>query len=160
MSTSNLQRPVVLRLLAAAGLLASGISLGGPAALAQSALSSDQLRACICTERAMDELRAEQQSRQSAYDQRIQQDRNLTQQIDRQRATMNPDDMSAQDQLREMIDMRGRLRAQIHDDFPALVLVNKKLNAQVNAYNAQCANRPIYRSDEAAASQNLICQKP
>jgi len=162
MSISKLQRPVVWRLLMAAGLLATGTLPAGHGALAQNAapITLDQLRACLCTERAIDELRPESQSRQSSYDQHIEQDRNLTQQIDKLRATMHPDDMSAEDQLREMIDMRARLRGQIHDEFPALVAVNKKLNAQVTAYNAQCTNRPIYRADEAAASQNLVCQKP
>jgi hypothetical protein len=162
MLTSNLQWPVSLRLLAVAGLMAAGASLGGRAAPAQTdaPMTPDQLRACICTEQAITQLREELQSRSSVYNQRTDRDRNLTQQIDKLRATMNPDDMSAQDQMREMIDMRGRLRAQIHDDFPALQLVSNKLNAQVSAYNANCVNRPIYRSDEAVASQNLTCLKP
>jgi hypothetical protein len=161
MSTSKRQRPVSRHLLAA-GLVAAGALLGGPMAPAQTnaPMTLDLLRACICTERAMAMLRQESQSRSSVYNQHVNQERSLTQQIEKMRATMNPDDMTAQDQMREMIDMRGRLRAQIHEEFPALQLVDNKLNAQVSAYNAQCANRPIFRSDEAAASQNLVCQKP
>jgi hypothetical protein len=158
---SKSKRPVSRHLLAA-GLVAAGALLGGRLALAQTTapMTPDLLRACICTERAIAMLRGESQSRWSVYNQHVDRERSLTQQIEKLRATMNPDDMSAQDQMREMIDMRGRLRAQIHEDFPALQLVSNKLNAQVSAYNAQCANRPIFRSDEAAASQNLVCQKP
>ena len=144
---------------AAALILAGSIVFAGPL-MAQSApaLTVPQIRACICQEQRIASLRTVTAEKDAAYRSRNDQVRDLTNQINQMTATMNPTDTLAQDQLSELIDLRARVQRQIRENaLPALQQATNALNAQVQGYNLNCANRTIYDTDDVEAHKNLNC---
>lgn len=135
----------------------------GPA-IAQStgqALTVDQIRACMCEEQTIARLRQGLAESQAAYDDRNGQIQRLTQKIDQMQATMDPNDVSAQDQLGELIDLRSRVEQQLNENaLPRLQKSTRELNNKVADYNGKCANRPIYETDQTAANKDFACPKP
>jgi hypothetical protein len=127
---------------------------------AQSApvLTVPQIRACLCQEQRISSLRAITAQKDADYKSRQQQSKDLSSQIDKMQATMDPSDSMAQDQLTELIDLRARVQQQIRENaLPALQQATNALNAQVQSYNAACANRTIYDTDDVEARKNLSC---
>ncbi len=147
-----------------AALLLTGLSMAAPAAMAQSAppaLTVNELRVCICQEQKIAGLRATTADKDAAYKDRLAQSKRLTAQINQMSATMNPTDSLAQDQLSELIDLRARVQQQIRENaLPALQQATNALNLEVQSYNAHCANRTIYDTDDVEAHKNLSCPKP
>jgi hypothetical protein len=144
---------------AAALILAGSIVFAGPL-MAQSApaLTVPQIRACICQEQRIASLRTVTAEKDAAYRSRNDQVRDLTNQINQMTATMNPTETLAQDQLSELIDLRARVQRQIRENaLPALQQATNALNAQVQGYNLNCANRTIYDTDDVEAHKNLNC---
>ncbi len=141
----------------------AGLWLCPHSAWAQSApaLTVPEIRSCICQEQRISSLRGITAQKDADYKSRQAQSKDLTAQIDKMRATMNPEDTMAQDQLGELIDLRARVQQQIRENaLPALQQATNALNAQVQSYNASCANRTIYDSDDVTARQNLVCPAP
>jgi hypothetical protein len=129
-------------------------------ALAQSAaaLTVPQIRVCICQEQKIASLRAVTASKDAAYRDRNNQVKDLTTQINQMTATMNSTDTLAQDQLSELIDLRARVQQQVRENaLPALQQATNALNREVQSYNAGCANRTIYDTDDVEAHKNLSC---
>lgn len=149
-----------LRGIVALGLL---VALSRPAA-AQSdnkALTVDQIRACLCEEQTIADLRQRLTASQANYDKSNAHIRHLTRQIEQLQATMDPNDTMAQDQLRELIDLRARVEQEMYEQsLPRLQKSTRDLNNEVADYNDRCASHPIYELDQAAAKQNLVCPKP
>jgi hypothetical protein len=147
-----------------AALILGASSLGGHMGFAQSAkpaLTVPELRVCICQEQTIAAMRATTADKDAAYKERTDQVKGLTAQIDQMTATMNPTDSMAQDQLSELIDLRSRVQQQIRERaLPALQQATNALNLQVQSYNANCANRTIYDTDDAEARKNLNCPAP
>ena len=147
-----------------AALTLAGLSAVAPVALAQSAkpaLTVPEIRACICQEQKIATMRGTTAEKDAAYRQRTDQIKGLTAQIDQMSATMNPSDSMAQDQLSELIDLRSRVQQQIRQGaLPALQQATNALNAVIQSYNANCANRTIYDTDDAEAHKDLNCPKP
>jgi hypothetical protein len=147
-----------------AALLLTGLLMAAPAAMAQSAkpaLTVTELRVCICQEQKIAALRATTADKDAAYKDRLAQSKGLTAQINQMSATMNPTDSLAQDQLSELIDLRARVQQQIRENaLPALQQATNALNLEVQSYNANCANRTIYDTDDVEAHKNLSCPKP
>jgi DNA anti-recombination protein RmuC len=144
--------------------VALAVAFGGWPAMAQtagSALTQDELRACLCEEQAIATLRQETQQRWAAYNNATAQEKKLNQQINEMRAKLYPYDASTRDQLDELISLRDRVHLQIRSQLlPALEQSTKALNVRIATYNARCVGRIVYQSDEAAARQNLVCPKP
>ena len=143
-----------------AALAVAGLSVAAPA-MAQTALSVPQIRACLCQEQKIATLRATTAAKDAAYKDRTEQSKGLTTQINQMTATMNPTDTLAQDQLSELIDLRARVQQHIRDNaVPALQQATNALNLEVQSYNATCANKTIYDTDDVEAHKNLVCPKP
>ncbi len=143
-------------LVAACGL--GGLFLSGSPAHAQQPLTVDEIRVCTCAEQTMAVLRQRNDDAHAAYEAQVQRDLHLSQQIEQLRATMNPGDLAAQDQLREMIDMRARVDQDMHQNaLPVWQNATRRLNDVVSRYNAACVGRPIYKIDDAEAKKNLVC---
>ena len=145
---------------AAGGLLLAAAVTGWQArpAVAQTALTVDQIRACLCEEQTLAKLRQSNDAAKAVYDDRSQHEQHLSQQIEQLRLSMDPNDLAAQDQLRELIDLRARAAQDVRETaLPAWQAATRRLNAAVGDYNANCANRPIYKIDDAEARKNLVC---
>ena len=54
-------------------------------------------------------LRQRVDAAKATYDERTQREQHLSQQIEQMQASIGPNDLSAQDQLRELLDLRGRV---------------------------------------------------
>lgn len=145
-------------------LVLLGLSMTAPVAIAQTpqpALTVNEIRACLCEEQKIAALRAATADKDAAYKDRTEQSKRLTAQINQMTATMSPTDTLAQDQLSELIDLRARVQHQIRDNaLPALQQATNALNLEVQKYNASCANRTIYDTDDVEAHKNLMCPKP
>ena len=143
-----------------AALVVAGLSTAAPA-MAQTALTVPQIRACLCQEQKIATLRALTADKDAAYKDRQSQSKGLTAQINQMTATMNPTDSLAQDQLSELIDLRARVQQQIRENaLPALQQATNALNLEVQSYNGTCANKTIYDTDDVEAHKNLVCPKP
>jgi len=147
-----------------AALVLAGLSLAPFMATAQTpqpALSVNEIRACLCEEEKIATLRGVTADKDADYKDRTSQSTGLTAQINQMTATMNPTDTLAQDQLSELIDLRARVQSHIRDTaLPALQQATNALNIEVQKYNASCANRTIYDTDDVEAHKNLMCPKP
>lgn len=143
-----------------AALVLAGLSMAAPA-MAQTALTVPQIRACLCQEQKIAALRATTAGKDADYKDRTEQSKGLTTQINQMTATMNPTDTMAQDQLSELIDLRARVQQQIREKaLPALQQATAALNLEVQSYNGTCANKTIYDTDDVEAHKNLVCPKP
>ena len=148
------------RAVLACGLLV-WVARAAGAQSAAPALTVDQIRACMCEEQTIARLRVGLATSQADYDGRNGHIRRLTQKIDQMRATMDPNDASAQDQLGELIDLRSRVEQQLYENaLPRLQKSTRALNNEVADYNAKCTNRPIYEVDQTAAKKDLVCPTP
>jgi hypothetical protein len=137
-------------------LLAASALAPRPAA-AQQALTVDQIRACLCEQQALTVLHQRVDAAKATYDERTQREQHLTQQIDQMQASIGPNDLSAQDQLRDLLDLRGRVsRDRFETALPAWQQATRNLDAVVADYNAKCL-KPMYKPDIAQAQANLVC---
>jgi hypothetical protein len=137
-------------------LLAASVLAPRPAA-AQQALTVDQVRTCLCEQQAMTVLRQRVDAAKATYDDRTQREQHLTQQIDQMQSSLSPSDLSGQDQLRELLDLRGRVsRDRIQTALPAWQQATANLNAVVQDYNTNCL-KPMYKMDVEQAQANLVC---
>jgi hypothetical protein len=139
-------------------ILLLAAALGPRPAAAQQALTVDEIRACACEEQTMAELRQRNDAAKAVYDDRVQHEQRLTQQIDQLRFSMDPNDLAAQDQLRELIDLRARVAQDRRDSaLPGWQEATRRLNTVVADYNAKCANHPVFKTDDEVARKNLVC---
>jgi hypothetical protein len=137
-------------------LLAASVLAPRPAA-AQQALSVDQIRTCLCEQQAMTVLRQRIDTAKATYDERTQREQRLSQQIEQMQSSIGPNDLSAQDQLRELLDLRGRVsRDRMQTALPAWQQAARNLDVVVQDYNANCL-RPMYKMDIAQAQAGLSC---
>jgi membrane-bound lytic murein transglycosylase B len=137
-------------------LLAASVLAPRPAA-AQQALTEDQIRVCLCEQQAMTVLRQRVDTAKATYDERTQREQRLSQQIEQMQSSVGPNDLAAQDQLRELLDLRGRVsRDRIQTALPAWQQAARNLDAVVQDYNANCL-KPMYKMDVERAQANLSC---
>jgi hypothetical protein len=137
-------------------LLAASVLAPRPAA-AQQALTVDQIRSCLCEQQALTVLRQRTDAAKATYDERTQREDRLTQQINQMQASIGANDLSAQDQLRELLDLRGRVsRDRLQTALPAWQQATRNLDAVVQDYNAKCL-KPMYKMDAERAQANLTC---
>jgi hypothetical protein len=137
-------------------LLAASVLAPRPAA-AQQALTVPQVRLCLCEQQAMTVLRQRVDTAKATYDERTQREQRLTQQIDQMQSSTSASDLSGQDQLRELLDLRGRVsRDRIQTALPAWQQATRNLDAVVQDYNANCL-KPMYKTDVEQAQASLSC---
>jgi membrane-bound lytic murein transglycosylase B len=137
-------------------LLAASVLAPRPAA-AQNALTADQVRVCLCEQQAMTVLRQRVDTAKATYDERTQREQRLTQQIEQLQSSTAATDLATQDQIRELLDLRGRVsRDRMQTALPAWQQAARNLDAVVKDYNANCL-KPMYRTDIEQAQANLMC---
>jgi hypothetical protein len=125
---------------------------------AADAMTADEIRDCMCRERALEALREETGVQQTKYNDARSRLQGLEAQIANMRKTMNPgDDLSVQI-LTEMIRQRDALNTQIRTTtYPETQAAVSKLNAGVADYNQRCTQRAMLKTDVDNASRNLVC---
>lgn len=143
---------------ATAFILSLGLGLPAPA---QTALTVDEIRDCLCREQALQTLRGQTDGQRLRYNDAQAELKSLEDQIANMRKTMNPDDELSVQILVEMVHRRDALNAQLRDTVgPETQAAVAKLNQAVSEYNGRCAQRTMLKIDVEAASRNLICPKP
>ena len=133
-------------------LLAASVLAPRPAA-AQQALTVDQIRACLCEQQAMTVLRQRVDAAKATYDERTQREQRLTQQIDQMQASIGANDLSAQDQLRELLDLRGRVsRDRFQTALPGLAAGDPQPRCRGARTTTPTCLKPMYKMDIAAGA--------
>jgi hypothetical protein len=124
-------------------------------------MTVDEIRDCMCQERALQNLRQETSAQQATYGNARTQLQSLNDQIEKTRSTMNPSDDISVQILAEMIRQRDALNTQIRStSYPQAQAAVAKLNAAVASYNQGCAQRSMLKTDVDAANRNLVCPAP
>jgi cell division protein FtsB len=146
-----------LAAVAPAALLLGAVVLFGRPAAAQQALTVEQIQACLCEDQAMTVLRQRNDAAKARYDSLTQRENTLSQQIDQLQSTITVNDLAAQDQLRELIDIRASIsQDRMRNALPAWQAAARQLDAVVQDYNLKCT-RPMYKMDLQRAQANLSC---
>jgi hypothetical protein len=154
---SGMTSKLGLAVVAPAALLLAGTLLLGRPAAAQEALTVDQIRACLCEDQAMTALRQRNDAAKARYDSLTQRENTLSQQIDQLQGTVTVNDLAAQDQLRELIDIRASIsQDRMRNALPAWQAAARQLDAIVQDYNLKCT-KPMYKLDLERAQANLSC---
>lgn len=121
-------------------------------------MTVDEIRDCMCRERALQALREETNVQQTRYNDARQQLQTIENQISNMRKTMNPDDDISVQILSEMIHQRDTLNTQIRTTtYPQTQDAVAKLNAAVSEYNQRCTQRAMLKTDVDNASRSLTC---
>ncbi|HWA44329.1 MAG TPA: hypothetical protein VHA10_14040 [Hypericibacter adhaerens] len=125
---------------------------------AADSMTVDEIRDCMCRERALQSLREETNVQQTKYNDARQQLQSLETQISNMRKTMNPEDDISVQILSEMIRQRDTLNTQIRTTtYPQTQDAVSKLNAAVSDYNQRCTQRAMLKTDVDNASRDLTC---
>lgn len=150
------------RAAAFAVLAAAAASAATPAAGQQlePALTVDELRYCLCLEQELSDGRAELDLRYGILKERENELERLGMDAQAMRASMDPDDVQAAEQLKDLIRRQETLRQLLRRDIvPAYQETVRSYNEALTAYNGTCANRRMYKPDVEKAKQNLQCGK-
>ncbi len=127
-------------------------------ALAEGAMTVDEIRDCMCREQALQTLRQETGVAQTRYSDARTRLQSLDNQIANMRKTMDPNDDISVQILSEMIHQRETLNNQIRaTSYPEAQAAVAKLNAAVADYNQRCTQRAMLKTDVDAASKSLSC---
>jgi hypothetical protein len=136
-------------------LLAASVLSPRPAVAQQARRWSS--RHCLCEQEAITVLHQRVDTSKATYDERTQREQRLSQQIEQMQGSIGPNDLSAQDQLRELLDLWGRVsRDRMETALPAGSRRSGNLNVVVQDYNANCL-KPIYTMDVKKAQASLSC---
>lgn len=145
----------VLGLLAAAGSFPAAAQSTGPA------MTTDEIRVCLCKKQAMDQKQDLVDTQASLLDERQQELNSLDAEIKRQAVTLPPDDVVGQQVLQDLIHQQMALRNLIQLDIrPAYNRSLADLRQVIETYNAECTSRPRYVFDAEEAEKNLVCPAP
>jgi len=102
-------------------------------------------------------LRQRVDTAKATFDERTQREQRLSQQIEQLQASTAATDLATQDQIRDLLDLRGRVsRDRMQTALPAWQQAARNLDAVVRDYNANCL-KPMYRTDIEQAQANLMC---
>ena len=149
--------PIRFSLIATSALFLA-VTIVQERALADDAMTVDEIRLCMCQEHELQDLRQQTATQQTRYNDARAQVQNLEAQIDKTRKTMDPSDDISVQILSEMIRQRDALNNQIRVTvYPETQAAVTKLNASVANYNQNCTQRSMLKTDVDNASRNLIC---
>ncbi len=144
-----------LGLLACTGLFPAAAQSTGPA------MTTDEIRVCLCKNQAMEQKRDLVDTQASLLDERQQELNSLDAEIKRQAAALPPDDVVGQQVLQDLIHQQMALRNLIQLDIrPAYNRSLAELRQVIETYNVECTSRPRYATDAQEAEKNLVCPAP
>ena len=153
-----------LRHLSVAGCFALLFLSASHGAMAQAtgpAMTTDEIRVCLCQEKLVEQRRAEVDAQAVLLDERQQELNGLDTEIKRQAAALPSSDQVGQQVLQDLIRQQMALRNMIQLQIrPAYNRSAADLRQQVETYNAQCTARPRYALDAQQAAANLVCPVP
>ena len=102
-------------------------------------------------------LRQRNDAAKTRFDSLTQRENTLSQQIDQLQNTASQGDLAAQDQLRELIDVRTSVsQDRMRNALPAWQAAAHQLDAIVQDYNLKCT-KPMFKMDLERAQANLSC---
>jgi len=153
-----------LRHLSVAACVSFFVLSSGHGVMAQAtgpAMTTDEIRVCLCQEQALEQKRSEADTQAALLDERQQELNSLDAEIKRQAAALPSSDQVGQqvlqDLIRQQMALRNMIQLQIRPSYNTLV---SDLRQRVEAYNAQCTARPRYALDAQQAAANLVCPVP
>lgn len=153
-----------LRHISVAGCFALLVLSASHGALAQAtgpAMTTDEIRVCLCQEKLVEQRRAEVDAQAALLDERQQELNSLDAEIKRQAAALPQSDQVGQQVLQDLIRQQMALRNMIQLQIrPGYNVLASDLRQQVEAYNAQCTARPRYALDAQQAAADLVCPTP
>lgn len=159
----NQDRRCGLRVAVRAAIFALGLAPVGTAAFAQSGaagtpLSAEEIRACLCLEQAITDLRRETDMQQSLRDERVTELNQVDQEIEQRRVTMDGSDPAAVQEMQHLVARQQMLRDLLHSEVGDAYRDRiKELNSRVALYNEQCTTRPMFKIEVERAKENLQC---
>lgn len=144
-----------LGLFAATGLFPAAAQSTGPA------MTTDEIRVCLCKKEAMDQKHDLVDTQASLLDERQQELNSLDAEIKCQAAVLPADDVVGQQVLQDLIRQQMALRNLIQLDIrPAYNRSLADLRQVIETYNTECTSRPRYAFDAEEAEKNLVCPAP
>lgn len=153
-----------LRHLSVAACVSFFVLSSGHGVMAQAtgpAMTTDEIRVCLCQEQALEQKRSEADTQAALLDERQQELNSLDAEIKRQAAALPSSDQVGQqvlqDLIRQQMALRNMIQLQIRPSYNTLV---SDLRQRVETYNAQCTARPRYALDAQQAAANLVCPVP
>ena len=153
------RRPFLPYFMAAAFALIVAVQTGP--AVAQSStppLSVEQIQTCMCQEQYIAASRPGVESRQMMRQEQQGQLDLLEAEIDVMRASMDPNNVTQQEQLKSKIYqanvLRDRIRREFGVEYNAML---REFNAVARSYNENCANHRMIQVDVTAAASTLSC---
>ena len=153
-----------LRHLSVAACVSFFVLSSGHGVMAQAtgpAMTTDEIRVCLCQEQALEQKRSEADTQAALLDERQQELNSLDAEIKRQAAALPSSDQVGQqvlqDLIRQQMALRNMIQLQIRPSYNTLV---SDLRQRVETYNAQCTSRPRYALDAQQAAANLVCPVP
>jgi hypothetical protein len=153
----------LLALLLAAPLLAAPLlAVVAPLpALAQAtgpAMTTPEIRACLCQQQALQQQQDLVDTQGGLLDERQQELTSLDAEIKRQAAALPSSDAVGQQVLQDLIAQQMALRNLIQLDIrPKQNRALADLRQTIETYNAQCTTRPRYAYDSEEAEKDLVC---
>jgi hypothetical protein len=140
-----------------AALLLAGSGLATVPAEAQ-VLSYEQVRDCYCTQQSMTRWRGEVAARGDIVRARQVELDQAKRQLAAAQASANPNNEAQLDNIRNLIDRVGQLRAQLQVTVvPSYNGAVDTLNGLVNRYNSQCVTAIIFKEMEQRAAAAGAC---
>ncbi len=145
--------------LAIAGV--AGACLAIPAQAQQTLLRSPQeITACLCQNRSVDELKAAMDQQFRLYEESRQHYAALESEIDTVRGRMNVRDREQVEAFQRLLDQRDAAQHQFQDEAtPAYAATVDRYNSAVDAYNASCANAVFDPVMLAQVQKALYCPR-
>jgi hypothetical protein len=153
------RRPLLPYVVAAAiALVCATPSGSAPAQSSTPPLSVAEIQFCMCMDQYIDAARPEIEAHQAM---RVEQQGRLDlleAEIDVMQGSIDPNNVSQQEQLKSKIYQANQLRDQIRRQFgPEYNMSLREFNTAVRSYNENCANRRMVKVDVTAAASTLSC---
>ncbi|WP_416897549.1 MAG: hypothetical protein ACMVY4_19110 [Minwuia sp.] len=127
----------------------------------ENTLTPDDIRACLKTDQdivAMEAQLADYEKTLAGFQQEI---RDLAADLDRRRKQIDGTDAKAVDAYNKRVDRHGAMIDRYNTRFlPTLAERRSKLNAAIDTYNTDCADKAYFEEDWLAAVEEMGIEDP
>ena len=121
-------------------------------------LSPEQTRVCICMEDELQSMQGEMDEAKQAREQVAEEFARLDALVEQARATIDVNDQAETDSFRRMFYRREELRQELNRVSQPYDRAAGRYNRIAQTYNAQCANRTMFKVNVDAARANPQCE--
>lgn len=123
--------------------------------------SPEQIRACLCQERAVAALNSEVQAQSRAYEDKRQSFQALDRQVQNGRARVNVNSQAEIDAFKRLLEQRDRAADALAGDAThSYADAVTRYNQAVATYNGACAGKAYDPDQLAELRRTLSCPKP